>query len=238
MSGLEVETGAKPASRWEDYVDVYFAPAELYARRKDDRPGPALITLVVLGAIAYYVLFPANTMIMRASIPAEAAGNPGVEGFMTTMSYFGGIMVAITHFVSVLWAAVLLWLIARGVELRPDFRQAMIITTYAGFIYLLAQIAGGVLAMIYGEGLVPLRDLSFGVSRFLEPESLTGVLGTLLRRIDLFVIWQAFVWAVGVRIVLGGTRAQAAITAIGVWLLFALPGIIGAALGMGQPPTG
>lgn len=238
MSSAEADTPAKPASRWEDYVDVYFSPAELYARRAHDRATPALITLLVLAVIAFYALLPANGIVMRASMPPEAAGNAQAERFMTMMSYFGGIVVAITHLVTVVWAAILLWLVARGVELRPDFRQAMVIATYAGFIYLLAQIAGSVLALIYGEGLSPMRDLSFGVSRFLDPESVPRVLAALLRRIDLFVIWQAVLWAIGVRVVLNATRAQAAIAAAGVWLLAALPSLIGAALGWGQAAAG
>ncbi|HSJ14304.1 MAG TPA: YIP1 family protein [Longimicrobiales bacterium] len=237
MSSFDAETPAPPASRWEDYIDVYFSPSELFARRAHDRALPALVTLIALGAIAYYVLFPANGIIMRASMPPEAAV-PEAQRFITVMAYLGGIMVAITHLVAVLWAALLLWGIAHGVELRPSFRQALLIAAYAGFIYLLAQIAGGVLAMIYGEGLSPMRDLSFGVSRFVDPESLPRALPPLLRRIDLFVIWQAVVWAIGVRVILHASTAQAAITAVGAWLLFALPSVIGAALGIGQPPTG
>lgn len=238
MHGLEAATEAKPAARWEDYIDVYFSPAELFARRAHDRAAPALLTLILLAVIAYYVLFPANGIVMRASMPPEAAATPGADRMMTIMSYLGGIMVALTHVVAVLWAAILLWIIARGVELRPEFRQAFLIATYAGFIYLLAQVAGSVLAMIYGDGLSIERDLSFGIARFLDPQSVARVLLALLRRIDVFAIWQALVWAVGVRVVLGATRAQAAITATGVWLLAALPSIIGAALNIGQRPTG
>lgn len=238
MSSFDAETAAPPASRWEDYIDVFFSPSELFARRAHDRAMPALVTLMVLSVIAYYVLFPANGIIMRASMPPEAAAAPEAQRFMTVMAYLGGIMVAITHLVAVLWAALLLWGVAHGVELRPTFRQALLIAAYAGFIYLLAQIAGGVLAMIYGEGLSPMRDLSFGVSRFVDPESVPRALPPLLRRIDLFVIWQAVVWAIGVRVILHASMAQAAITAVGAWLLFALPSVIGAALGIGQPPTG
>ena len=137
MSTAEMESTAPQASRWEDSIDVFFSPAELYRRRAHDRVAPALLTLIALGVIAYYVLLPANGIIMRAATPAEVAANPQAQGFMRMMLYFGGSTVGITHFVSVVIAAVLLWVVGRTVELKPSFRQGMIIATYAGFIYLL-----------------------------------------------------------------------------------------------------
>lgn len=234
MSSVEADSSAKPVSRWEDYVDVFFSPAELYARRGHDRVAPAMLTLLALAVIAYYALMPANQLVMRAAMPPEAAAAPGAERMISIMTYLGGITVAITHFVMIAFGAAVLWLVARGVELRPAFRQTMVIATYAGFIAVLAQIAGGVLAMVYGEGLDPMRDLSFGVMRFLDAKALPDVLPSLLRRIDIFMIWQAVLWAIGLRVILGATKVQAAITAAGAWLLFAVPGMIMAALGIGQ----
>lgn len=231
----------KKASRWEDYIDVFFSPAELYARRANASIGPAFWTLLLLSVIVYYAFLPANEVVVRAGMAAareqvaERGGDPAsLDGMVNIMKYAGGLITAATYVISIALAAAFLWIVAKLVEVKATYRQAFLVATYAGFIYLLAQIAGSVMAMIIGEGLNPIRDLSFGLQRFFDPEALPKVVPALLRRTEIFFIWQAVVWAVGVRVVMGATKAQAAITAAGAWLLFALPGVISAALGFGQ----
>ncbi|NJD10316.1 MAG: hypothetical protein FIB01_07675 [Gemmatimonadetes bacterium] len=230
------------ASRWEDYVDVFFSPVELFARRANDSVKPAFWTLVVLGAIAYYAFLPINQMVMRAAMVAAAqargtdaaAVEAAAGGIVRIMSYAGGIMVALSFAFTIAAAALLLVLIGRMIEVKGSFRQAFLIATFAAFVALLAQVAASVNAMIVGEGLNPLRDLSFGPLRFLDYEALPKALPPLLRRFEIFAIWQAVLWGIGTHVVLKATKAQAAIAAIGTSLLFALPGVISAAFGFGQ----
>jgi hypothetical protein len=236
-----VETPVKKTSRWEDYIDVIFSPGELYARRANDKVAPAFWTLLVLAAILYYAFLPSNELIMRAGMEqararmAEQGQDPAaMDGWVNAMKYLGGIMAAITYALAVFTAAFFLWIVARLVEVKAVFHQALVVAVYAGFIYLLANLVGSVLAMLIGEGLDPVRDLSLGLNRFFDAESLPAVIPALFRRTEVFFIWQAVVWAIGVRVVMKATRAQAAITAFAAWLLFALPGMIGALLGFGQ----
>lgn len=239
MSTVEVPA-EKKASRWEDYVDVFFAPGELYARRANDRIAPAFWTLLILALVTYYAFLPANELVIRAGMEqasaqvAQQGGDPAaMQGMVNIMKYVGGVMGAVMYALSVLLAAFLLWLVARLVEVKAVFRQALVVAVYAGFIYLLFNIVTSVLAMIIGEGLNPMRDLSFGLMRFFDATTLPRALPALLRRTELFFIWQAIVWAIGVRVVMKTTKAQAAIAAFGAWLLFALPTMLMAVLGFG-----
>jgi hypothetical protein len=74
------------------------------------------------------------------------------------------------------------------------------------------------------------------VLRFTGDDGIARALVPLLRRLDIFAIWQAVLWAVGLRVIYHTTRLQAAIIAAVAWLLFAVPGLIMAAAGIGQPP--
>ena len=241
MSGSEV-TVDKKASRWEDYVDVFFSPAELYARRANDSVKPSFWTLLGLGALAYYAFLPVNRMVIQASMvaQAQARGQDVAEvqaaagGMVRIMSYGGGIMVAISFALTIAVAALLLWGVGRMIEVKGTYRQAFLIATYACFVYLLMMIAGSVAGLIVGEGMDPQRDLSFGLMRFLDPDTLPKAVPPLLRRTEIFLIWQAVLWGIGMRVVMKATKAQAAIAAGATWLLFAVPGVISAALGLGQ----
>ena len=241
MSTTET-TVERKASRWEDYVDVFFSPSELYARRAHDSVAPAFWTLLLLSVVLYYAFLPANQEVIRAGMEsaraqmaAQGQDAAGFEGMVRFTTYLGGVIGAVMLAISVFAAALLLWLVARMVEVKATYRQGLVVAVYAGFIYVLMQLAASVLALVVGDIANPMSDLSFGLLRFIEPATPPGVLEALLRRTELFLVWQAVVWAIGVRVVMGASRAQAAIVAAATWLLFALPGVISAALGLGQP---
>ncbi|MGH7507750.1 MAG: YIP1 family protein [Longimicrobiales bacterium] len=230
---IQQQPPPEKASRWEDYIDVLFSPRELFERRAADRIGPPLITLAVATVVVYLLMIPVNAEAMRAGM----AGNPQAEQFMEQwgmlFQVFGAIFAPVMMIAMTLWGAVLLWAAAKVTGIVVDFRRAFLIATYAAFIYLVAQIAGGLLVMITGNGFDLVRDTSFGVLRFTGAEGMDPVVVQLLRRIDLFVLWQAAIWAIGLSVIGRVSFGRAAITAAIAWLVFAVPGIIFAALGLG-----
>lgn len=232
----EAGAPAERASRWEDYVDIFFSPAELFRRRARDSVGPPLLSLIALAVVFYLLLLPANAMITRAAMANNPRGVEISSNALRVLQLIGAVAVPVTYVVIIAFAAALLWLVGRFAEIRTDYSRAMLIATYGGFILLLSQLATGVLVLLHGEaGLDPIRHLSIGVLRFTGDEGMAGALVPLLRRLDVFAIWQAVLWAIGLRAIYRTTRVQAAVTAAVTWLLFAVPGLIMAALGIGPP---
>jgi hypothetical protein len=228
---------ARPAARWEDYVDVFFSPAELFRRRARDSVVPPLITLLTLAVLFYLLLLPANAMITRAAMASNPRGVVLSGNTMLVIQLVGAVAVPVSYVAFIVFAAALLWLVGRFAEIRTDFSRTLLIATYGGFILLLSQLVAGALILLHGEaGLDPIRHLSLGVLRITGAEGIGRALVPLLRRLDVFAIWQAALWAVGLHAIYRTTRSQAAIVAAVSWLLFAVPGLIMAALGMGQPP--
>lgn len=134
----------------------------------------------------------------------------------------------------VVWSAALLWVMARFVDLRATFSRTVLIATYAAFVLLLSQLVVGVLVLIHGDaGLDPVRHLSTGVLRFADVDDSSRVLVALLRRVDLFAIWQAVLWGIGVRFVLQARTAHAATIAAVAWLLYAGPAMLLGLIGIG-----
>jgi hypothetical protein len=229
---------AEPASRWEDYVDVFFSPAELFRRRARDAVTPPLLTLITLAVVFYVMLLPANAMITRAAMASSPRGGELTGTAMTVVQLVGAAAVPLTYVVFIAFAAALLWLVGRFAEIRTEFSRTMLIATYGGFILLLSQLVSGLLVLLHGEtGLDPIRHLSVGVLRFTGDDGVARALVPLLRRLDVFALWQAVLWGVGLRVIYRTTHLQAAVTAAVAWLLFAVPGLMLAALGIGQPPA-
>lgn len=238
MSTSEIEAQETPekASRWEDYVDVFFSPAELFRRRGDDRIAPPLLTLLALATLSYYALLPAQGIIMRSAMAASPTPAQMPESMLRIMTIVGGVMTPITYCIMIVIAAFLMWALARLVDAQPTFREMMIVATYAAFIYLLGTILRMVLVIVHGEPIDMFRDLSFGPMRFVDHETLPDWMPGLLGRFDIFVIWQVVVWAIGFQVITGVSRAKAALVAGGVWLLFALPGMLGGGMMNGGGP--
>jgi hypothetical protein len=223
------------ASRWEDCIDVFFSPAELYRRRADDRVMPPLLILLGLAVVLYFVMLPANAMVMRATIAENPEAGAMIDQFGTLLQLLGSIFVPITYLIVLSLAAATLWFNGRLVDIRTDFSRTMLIATYAGFVYLLSQVAGGVAVMLHGEvGLDITRQLSFGPLRFLGSPDMDPVVAALLRRFELFTLWQAALWGIGIAVIYRVSRARAFMVASLTWLLLAIPSVVLALLGFGQ----
>jgi hypothetical protein len=229
-------------SRWEDYIDVFFSPGELFRRRANDRLGPPLITLLILATAFYYILLPAQKMIMRAQMESampEGGLPPGAEKMMNIMPLLGGIMQPIIYLIMTALTAFLLWALCRAVGAKPTFKQMMIVSTYSMFIGLLGQIAGSISVMLHGPvGLEPMKHMAFGVTRFMDTKTTSKALLGLLSIFSIFAIWQAVVWAIAVHVVTGVSKGKAAVVAVGTWILTGLPAIIGGLMSSGAAGPG
>jgi hypothetical protein len=234
-----VTTQAEPeqsrTSRWEDYIDVFFSPFELFRRRAHDKVAPPLLTLIGLGILFYLVMIPANRIVVRGSVPPEAQAQM-TDGMLNMMTYAGVIGVPIMYALMIVIAAALLWIGARIADIRADFSRTMLIATYAAFVLLLSQILASVLILVSGEaGFDMVRSMSFGPLRFMGTPDMNKTVVALLQRLDIFAIWQAALWAIGLSVIYKVSMGRAAMVAAIVWIIFALPGIIMGALGIGAP---
>lgn len=225
---------APRASRWEDYIDIFIAPAHVFQRRAHAGVGVPLATLLGAALALYYVMLPANRIVMLASVADNPQALEAMERFGTIMQILGSLFVPVTYVAVVVWSAALLWVMARFVDLRATFSRTVLIATYAAFVLLLSQLVVGVLVLIHGDaGLDPVRHLSTGVLRLADVDDSSRVLVALLRRVDLFAIWQAVLWGIGVRFVLQARTAHAATIAAVAWLLYAGPAMLFGLIGIG-----
>ncbi|HUF51936.1 MAG TPA: YIP1 family protein [Longimicrobiales bacterium] len=241
--GVAADTAPAPqtVSRWEDYIDVFFSPVELFRRRAADRVAPPLLTLLALSVVLYLVLLPANMMIMRASVAENPQAAEMMAGRLGTfMAIAGSIGQPIMYLFILTLTAILLWITGRFADVRIEFSRAMLIATYGGFIFLLAQTVALALIMVLGADSIDMvRSMSFGPLRFTGTTDMNKLVLAFIGRIDLFAIWQAAIWAIGLRTVYQLSTRRAAIIAAVVWLLLTIPNLVGLLLSglSGAPPA-
>jgi len=218
---------AAPSSRFEDLIDVFFSPAELFTRRRDAKFGLALLILALLVGVIYFGTRDALAPVWEAEFQRGADPNATPEQLEVARRYavlFAPVAAAVMIPIFVFLLGVTVWLVTRTTGSRLGYLQGVTIATFAYYPRLVEAIASAVQALLMGDGTLQSRfDLNLGVARFLDPATTGPVLIAVLSRIDLFTIWVTVLIGIGIRNMAGTSTAAAARAAALAWLIGAIP---------------
>ena len=228
------------ASPWEDYLDVFISPAQLFRRRADGAFGQAMLVLVVLSAILFFGTRPAMQPVMDAEFNRRMADQMKAHPEMTAeraesakqlMTKFAPVGVIVGLPIALLLLGVAVWLAAKSVGGSLSYSQGATIATFAMFPKLVEGVAGAVQALLMDESNITSRfSVSLGLGRFLDPDTTNGALLALLGRVDLFTLWITVLVAVGLRVMAKVGTGHAVAAGALVWVLGALPTVLPALL--------
>ena len=227
--------GPSPApakeSRWEDLIDAFISPVELFRRRTDGKFGHGLLALIILLVVVFFATRSAIQPIMDAEFQRQMANRPNLtpeqlEAGRRIAGTFAPVFVVVGIPITIFVLAAVVWLVARivGGAARLNYAQAATITTFAYFPKVLDYISGGVQALLMDESKLNSRfSVSLGAARFFNPDSSSHALVALLGRLDLFTLWITVLIAVGIKQMARTTTGQAVAAGALVWLIGALP---------------
>ena len=237
MSGTATTPAPEKASVWEDFLDIFYAPSAVFARRENGNFWiPMLVVTVFLG-----VLVLVNSRVMDPIIAAESqramakamADNPqltpemaaqmsGVTSVITKVSTFIGMPIVI------FLVGVVLYLVGKIFGAKQTYHAALVVAAYAYVPKIIEGVLGGLQGFFVDPAQLDGRyRLTLGLGRFLDPDTASPVLIGLLGRVDIFTIWVTVLLAIGLSVTGRIPRAKAAMAAAVVWVVGALPGVIG-----------
>lgn len=228
----------KSAARWEDFIDIFYNPSAVYARRANSGFGLPMLVVTLLIGVIMLVTFNALQPVMDAEMgrviaKASQAPNwkPEMAGTMrswgTTMSRIGG-FIGIP--VAIFLTGLVLWLVGKFVDAKQNLNAALMVTAYAFMPRVLAAIVTVVQAMLLNpDTLNGMNRLSLSPARFLDPDVASAGTIALASRFDLFTLWCTVLLAIGLSVTGKIPRSKAAIAAAIVWVLGALPALAQAA---------
>ena len=227
---------AKPASRWEDFIDIFYAPSEVFARRANSGFGiPMLVVTLLVG-----IIFIANSGVMQPIMDAEfnrgmaaaAKGNPSMTPEqMASGRAIGEKIAKVGAFIimplTIFFVGLFLWVAGKFVDAKQTLAQALMVTSYAYVPKIVEAVLGGVQAMLVDPASMTGRySLSLGVGRFFDPDVASPVLLAFVGRIDVFTIWVTVLLAIGLSVTGKIPRRSAAIAAVIVWCAGAVAGVL------------
>jgi hypothetical protein len=233
----ETDPAPAKAGLWEDFVDIFYAPSSVFARRTEGNFGMPLLVLIVIGTVLFFVTKNAVQPIMDAEFARRSAEmlqkNPNMtaEQIASSRGIFetlGPLFFAIGLIVTVFGTGIVLWLVGKLFDAKESFSAAVLIVTYAEvprIVQILTNAAQGLL--MNSDKLTSMNSVAFSPARFLDPNG-SAVVAALLGRIDVFTIWVTVLLAIGLHVIGKIPKTQAAIAATIVWVIGVLPVLFGA----------
>jgi hypothetical protein len=234
----EADPAPAKAGLWEDFVDIFYAPSSVFARRSDGKFGLALLFLVIVGAVLFFVTKNAMQPIFDAEFTRQTATamrkNPNITAEqMASMRNFsdmlGPVIFAVILTISVLGTGLILWLVGKLFDAKESVAAAIMVATYSEVPRIVQILTNAAQALIMSpEKLNAANSVGFNLARFMNPDTTSPVMIALGARVDLFTIWVTVLLAIGLHVVGNVSKQQAYIAAALTWVIGALPALFGA----------
>lgn len=226
----ETRTAAGPS----DLAEIFYAPTDVFERRREGGFWLPLFVLFVASAVIFYatrnVMQPVFDAEWARGVAKMRAQNPNItpeqleqgKGMAQTFAIVG---IFFSTFLGPLIAGVVLWLVCKMFGVRESLTAAITVAVFALFPFLIEGLVNAIQAAFVPEESITSRySLSLGPARFLAGPA--SKMHALIGHIDVFTIWTAVLIAIGVKVTGGATRNQAIGIAVVMWILGALPALL------------
>jgi hypothetical protein len=227
---------AQRAAIWEDFIDIFFAPSSVFARRTNGSVwAPLLVVTIALGALVYLnsgVLQPMMEAEFNRGMAAAMRSNPRFTPEMADRFRETGIRIAqFAGFVfvpiAILATGTALWLIGKLFEAKQAYRAALVVAAYSYVPKILEAVIQGAQGLLLDPAQLNGRyRITLGVGRFLDPDSTSQLLLAIVGRIDVFTIWVTILLAIGLSVTGGISRSRAFLAAPLIWAVGAVPVVL------------
>ncbi len=224
------------ASLFEDFIDIFYAPSNVFARR--ERSGYWAHFFIISGIAAIFAF--ASRSLTAAVFDAEYTRNiakvmeknPQVtqemlasqRGIMEGVSSVG---IYLATPLLILFAAILIWFGAKVASASISFDRAMLIGTLAQIPRLLGSLLTTVQGLLVDTATIDsMHDVGYSPARFMDPDSMPSQVLGLIARFDVFTLWVTFLLAVGVAVIAKVPRSKGYAAAAIAWAIPSLIAIV------------
>jgi hypothetical protein len=223
---------AKPASFWEDLIDIFYQPSDVFRRRARASAGPIFFFVVIAMAVITMATYPAiapafdgdyarmmpKIMAQNPAMTQEAA-DKGHHFQAIGIQYFSGVFIA----VAMLIVAFFVWIIGMIFGAKQSYGTALLITSYAYMPRLLGGVVSGLEGLLMdATKLMSVSQLTLSPARFLDPSTANPLTMAALSRFDVATLWETVLLAIGVAVLGKISRGKAIGFAITIFIIGSL----------------
>ncbi len=236
MATQAAPASVPPPAIWEDFIDIFYAPSSVFRRRENGNFFIPLEVITIVCGVLYYLnsgaLQPMFDAEFDRGMEAARRQNPNMppEAMETMRAFASRIqMVAVFIFLPIAMFAigVATWLTGKLVDAKQTFKAALVVGAYSYAPRILDSVIQGVQGLFLDPAQLDGRfRVSFGVGRFLDPDTTSPLLLAVVGRVDLITIWITVLIAIGLCVTGRISLGKAAIAAAIIWFLGGLPLIL------------
>ena len=219
---------AKPTSRWEDFIDIFYAPASVFERRQNQSPWPTIwivtVLLTLVTVLTFNAISPVLETELRKAMAVAMAKTPQLTQDMADKSVHFSLLGkewGVVFFpLGALLVGLFVWLLGKIVGSKATYQQALTVVAYSSILAVVQAIVVGAQGLIMDvSSLTSLDQLSLSAARFMDKATASPALYAVMKQIDVFGIWGLVIIAIGVQITGKVTRQRAIAFAVIWWLI-------------------
>lgn len=217
------------ASFWEDVIDIFFSPANVFRREQHKSFWPPMLFVALAVAVIFFVTFNTLEPIFDAEFTRntakQMAANPritpdqletGKKIGMSVARYGVGIIMMVTMFL----IGIFTWLLGKVVGSAQTIHDGLVVAAWSYFPRVLGAVLGGVQGLLMDPSkLTGQLAISLSPARFMDPDASNPLLYQLAGRFDLITIWVTILLGVGVCVTGKVSKGRAAIFGVMIWVV-------------------
>lgn len=199
------------ASVIEDFIDIFYAPSSVFARRANGGFGmPLLIASLLFAGFAF-----ASQSVLSQIFDAEfsrgmakaMAKNPQltqdmVNSMRPVQEKIASLFVYLGAPLTIFFTAILIWITVKVMSGKLSFGQSMVVSTLAFIPRLVGSLVGVLQVVLMDTSTFTNRySLSASPARFMDPDATNARIFGLAGSLDVFAIWSAVLIGIGIAVV-------------------------------------
>lgn len=227
-----VKSAPEKASLVEDFIDIFYTPSTVYARREHSGFWTHLIVVALIAGLFAFANRGVFEQIFDAEWSRAAArmtADPRItQDILDQQRKVSTAMMGFFQYIGtpimILVVALVSWAVARIMSIKLTYGQLAMIVTLA-FIPRLISFLLTTVQMLFMDTttVTSYFALTMSPARFMDPDAPNRMMLGLMSRFDVFVLWSTVLIGIGVAVMGKVTRAKGLIVAGIVWLLATIP---------------
>jgi hypothetical protein len=240
VTSMTESTAAAPSkpvqsSFWEDVIDIFLQPADVFRRRENRSVWPPMLFVAISIGVIFFATFNTLEPIFAAEFQRNAvkamAKNPQItQEIMDKQRDIGEAItrygISIVMLVTMFILGVVAWLVGRLVGSKQTFQAGLIVAAWSYMPRVIGAVVGGVQGLLMDPAkLTSQMSISLSPARFMDPDATNPLLYQLLGRLDLITIWVTVLLAIGLYVTGKVSKQRAVVFGVLIWIVGALPAL-------------
>jgi hypothetical protein len=232
-TGAALSTAPAQPSFWEDLIDIFISPVEVYRRRQYKSAWPAMLFVTIaIGVISYFTFSAMSPLIegdIHRGMAQALAKNPQMTQEMadkmtTTSMNVGRWTIGPIMLITMAIIGLIGWAVGKLFGSKQTVAGAMVMVGWAYMPRVLGAVISAIQALVLDTAnLTSVQALSLSPARFLDPDKASPLIYQLSTRFDLITIWVTILLGIGMYVTGRVSKSRATWFAIVIWILGSLP---------------